>query len=545
MDMRALFFAPLLAVCALTVGCAWETAAPIESGSTHAELVDFYHAWRDFHTPQKKDGFFDYSAEAMAAQYKALPRWQTALAAFDTTGWPVPAQVDWHVIRAEMNGLDFDHRVLKPWAENPAWYVQVWMSQSDTPSHEGPAPQGIIDVWKYDFPLSNQGVAELQAAIETIPGYVTQALTNLTGNRRDVWRMGIEVLRDQIANLEQVRTLAGGVSPFLSQAITDSQNATLDVVEWLESELPSKDAPSGIGVENYDWYLKNVHLSPYGWKEELQLMESALAKSYTALRLEENKNRSLPQQLPIDNARDFERLQQEAVTEFIDFFRAMDIVEVKDYMDPALRAMVREFNPEGPEQFFAQVVFRDPIIMQTHWYHWIDLARTREEPNPSPIRDNALLYNIWDSRAEGLATAMEEMMMHGGFLGGRPRSRELVWILVAQRAARAKAGLRMHSNEWTLQEASDFAVERTPRGWMTQNGQLVGFEQHLYLMQPGYGSSYLAGKAQIEHLMSEWQQVEGNAFSVRRFFDTLNGVGQIPVSLIEWEMTGNKPSHLE
>jgi len=339
--------------------------------------------------------------------------------------------------------------------------------------------------------------------------------------------------------------MATGAGEGLTEAIADAIAASNGLAEWLEEQLPSKTGPSGIGKENYNWYLKHVHLSPYTWEDELRIMENELARAYTALRLEENNNRHLPEQNPIDNAADFERLQNEAVDEFMEFFAAEDIVRIRDYMDPALRARVSEFSEDGPGHFFSQVVYRDPIVMQTHWYHWIDLARMREEPNASPIRSQPSLYNIWDSRAEGLATAMEEMMMHAGFIDGRPRSRELIWILIAQRAARATAGLRMHSNEWDLQTASDFAVARTPRGWMKPNGTLVGFEQHLYLQQPGYGSSYLAGKSQIERLMSEWAAHEGDDFTVRRFFDEVNASGLIPVSLIEWEMTGVRPAHLD
>jgi Bacterial protein of unknown function (DUF885) len=274
-------------------------------------------------------------------------------------------------------------------------------------------------------------------------------------------------------------------------------------------------------------------------------METELARSYTALRLEENNNRGLPAQDAITDAGEFDRLQNQAVDDFLAVFASKDILAMKPYMDQALRAQIRPFSPEGPGQFFSQVIYRDPIVMLAHWYHWIDLARMREEPHASPIRAQPSLYNIWDSRSEGLATAMEEMMMHAGFIDGRPRSRELVWILIAQRAARATAGLRMHSNEWDLQQASDFAVARTPRHWMKPNGNLVGFEQHLYLEQPGYGSSYLAGKSQIEHILSEWAAMQGSDFTVRRFFDTLNEKGLIPVSLIQWEMTGVRPAHLD
>ncbi len=69
-----------------------------------------------------------------------------------------------------------------------------------------------------------------------------------------------------------------------------------------------------------------------------------------------------------------------------------------------------------------------------------------EVPHPSNVRSTPLRYNVWDARSESLATGMEEMVMHGGLLDGKPRSRELVWIMLAQRAARALSGLYLHGN---------------------------------------------------------------------------------------------------
>ena len=43
-----------------------------------------------------------------------------------------------------------------------------------------------------------------------------------------------------------------------------------------------------------------------------------------------------------------------------------------------------------------------------------------------------LLYNVWMSRAEGMATVMEEWMMHAGLYDDNPRAREIVWIMLAQ-----------------------------------------------------------------------------------------------------------------
>src|SRR5690606_5091694 len=129
---------------------------------------------------------------------------------------------------------------------------------------------------------------------------------------------------------------------------------------------------------------------------------------------------------------------------------------------PALRARVGRFRP-GPREFFTEVNHRDPLVMRTHDYHWFDLARLEAEPHPDPVRRGPLLYNIFITRTEGLATGWEEMMLQAGLFDEQPRSRELVYVLLAQRAARALGDLRMHANEFTLEEAAQFASANTPR----------------------------------------------------------------------------------
>jgi uncharacterized protein (DUF885 family) len=266
-------------------------------------------------------------------------------------------------------------------------------------------------------------------------------------------------------------------------------------------------------------------------------MRRELTRSQAALALEENRNRNLPALEPVASAADWERRFNAAVTEYIAFLRDRGIVSVTDYMDPALRARAGRFSA-GPREFFNEVNYRDPIIMLTHDYHWFDLARMAREPHPSPIRRGPLLYNTFVTRTEGFATAMEEMMTHAGFVDTHPRARELIYVLIAERAARALGDLMMHAHRFTLEQAAKFAVAGTPRGWLRENGNTVWGEQHLYLQQPAYGTSYLIGKMQIEQVLAERAQQLGDQFSLKRFMDEFNAVGLIPLSLVRWEMTG-------
>jgi hypothetical protein len=202
---------------------------------------------------------------------------------------------------------------------------------------------------------------------------------------------------------------------------------------------------------------------------------------------------------------------------------------------------IGRFVPEERRNFFAITSHQDPAPLFTHFYHWIELARMDRDPHPSPVRQGALLYNIWDSRNEGTATGVEEMFMHAGLYDDSPRSRELVWILLAQRAARGLGSLYAHANEMTMEEAGAVHQDFTPRGWMKTERELLIFEQHLYLRQPGYGTSYITGKYLLERALADFKRLRqdrGEEFSLEDFFDRLNEIDSIPISLARWEMTG-------
>jgi uncharacterized protein (DUF885 family) len=137
------------------------------------------------------------------------------------------------------------------------------------------------------------------------------------------------------------------------------------------------------------------------------------------------------------------------------------------------------------------------------------------------------------------------MMLQAGMFDAKPRSRELIYILLAERAARALGDLRMVSNEFTLEQASAYASAHTPRGWLSLKGNLVRGEQHLYLQQPGYGTSYLIGKMQIEAALAARKMQLGDKFSMKEFMDTYNAAGLVPASLLRWQLTGEMPEDVK
>jgi uncharacterized protein (DUF885 family) len=526
----------------LLAGCAAATPLqPTPSSNRYEDLGPFFAAWRSFQRPKLVDGVPDYTAASMAAQHRDLAGWQRRLAAFDTTGWTAAQKVDRDIVRAEMSGLDFDHRVLVPWSRDPAFYLTVFDEQSDQPAREGHQAFGSVELWKRRFPLGAQDAADLAAELQPIPALLDQARKNLTGNARDLWVSGSAGMKEQSATLT---ALAAKVADRreLSAAVKRAREATDAFVAWLEQQAPSKTGPSGIGKANYDWYLANVQLVPYTWSSEVALMTRELGRARASLALEEEKNRGLPPLKPVASAAEHDRRFNAGITEYVAFLRDKKILTLRDWMDPALRARVGRFTPGEKREFFTEVDYRDPVMMRTHSYHWIDLAWAEHEPNPSPIRRGPLLYNIFNTRTEGFATAMEELMMHEGLFDERPRSRELIWILVAQRAARALGELHMHGDDLPLADAAKLAAADTPRGWLRLDGQTVWGEQQLYLRQPGYGTSYLVGKILVDELIAARAQQLGAGFTLQRFMDELNETGLIPITLVSQQLTTLSPA---
>jgi len=515
-------------------------AAEVPGTAGHDTLVRLFEEWRAFERPPLRDGAPDYTAATFARRHAELPAWKARLAAIDTTGWPVEARVDHRLVSAEMNGFDFYVRVLKPWERDPAFYQTVWDEQSDTPSHEGTEHHAIIDVWTYGFPLSRESEAKLAAALAVIPPLHEQAMGNLTGNARDLWVTGAGTIRKQVDSLDALAKRTEGNGLALRQAIAAARESTVRFADWLDAAAPGKDGPSGIGREHYTWSLQNVHLVPMTWEQEVTLLQRELARTHASLKAEEERNRGLPALPVIQTPEEYDRRANQAVTRFLDFLRERKLYPMRDNMDPALRAKIGEYVPLETRNFFAIATHHEPLTLYTHFYHWWDLARMRDEPHPSAIRRGPLLYNIWDSRSEGMATAMEELMLNAGLFDDQPRTREVVWIMLAQRAARGIASLLAHDNQFDIAKAKAFQVEWTPRGWMSPHLDLLGFEQQLYLRQPGYGTSYVTGKHQLDELIRVRAHQLGEEFTLYRFFDEVNGAGMIPVSMIHWQLTGEE-----
>jgi len=509
----------------------------VANSTDYQDLIKLFKEYRDYQKPRIVEGVPDYTKEAMEEQYARLPEFRQKLKLIDPSDWKIPEKVDYEVLRAEINGLDFDHRVFHPWKRDPAFYAVMTTYEPDVPAREGPEIYNVLYLPEYTFPLEGEQKNDFRIKLEAIPEILAQAKTNLTEKGKDLWFFGIRQKEREISSLSSLSQRLANDNQDLVPLVDRAREAAAEFKAWLVNEHEfMEQTQDGIGVDDFNWYMKHVHLVPFSWQEQVDICRRELERSWTALKIEEIRNRNLPPLKPAQSVKELRIRLKAAVAEFMNFLREKDIFTVPDYM--GLNTEVRAYTPPERQSFFTRVEYHHYLALRPHMIHWLE--KQREKFNDHPIRGVPLLFNIWDSRAEGLATGFEETMLQAGMLDAVPRARELTWILLAFRAARALGDLMVHSGDWTVEEAVDFAVKNTPRGWVKPDGRTIWGDIGLYLRQPGYGTSYVYGKIQLERLMADKAIQSGDNFQLRDFFDDYFRRGVIPASLIRWEMTGHE-----
>ena len=508
----------------------------LSGSSNYTDLINLFKEFRDFQKPKIDNGVPDYTAAAMKEQKQGLKNFQKRLAAFDISGWPVPQQVDYHLVRAEMNGLEFYHRVLRPWSRDPCFYLQ---SQSGA----GPAIEGSLRIPR-NLPMSEERLAKFRIQLQALPEIFNQAKKNLTEAAGDLATIAIWGTKEEA---QEYNDLANWLADYHSELVDDAkkaQAAVEDYGKWIEESKATMTGDSGVGKEDYTWWLQNVHLFPYTWEECRDIVQHEDDRVRAFLKLEEHRNRNLTPLVPVATKEEHQRRKKEALEYVMNFLKQEEVMTIPEYLSVLgyLKPGGIPHEEQWPRErdFFEQCGDREPLPEQTHEFigHYFD--HLRQQRDNRPIRRARRLYEIDWIRSEGFAFSLEELLMHAGYLDKRPhprRGREIVYLQAAFRRCRAMADLKLHSNEFNLEEAMSYCVDCAPKGWLLDNGPHVRYEMQTTLRFVGWHMGMVVGKIQFIKLLAERAEQLGDKFDLRKFMDEFVSSGMIPISLIRWEMT--------
>jgi hypothetical protein len=519
----------------------------MKNSMDYSDLLSLFEEFREFIKPAVVDGVPDFTAATMKEQYRGLKLLQKRLAAIDTSGWSIPQQVDYHVVRTEMNGVEFDFRVLRQWARDPGFYnltdgiyPRLLVHHSKSLSNWG--------LHKPEVPLSGKGAADFRVKLQAIPKIFAQAKVNLTEAAGDLATIAIRVKEKDIQLLNEFKIQFTKFHPELIPDIDQAINATEDFRGWLIRNRDQMNAPAGIGKENYNWWMKNVHLIPYSWDEFHTMIETDYNRAITFLKLEEHKNRDLPEFVLTSSEEENLRRQEETAAKIFEFLRDKKIITVPDdlpplppeqyprmwgksaYLRPNYRGYFEQTNDREPMTNVLHVIFGHYYVGgRKIWY---------QEGDTRPIRGDIRLFDMHEARSEALAFGVEEWLMQAGLFDERPRSKEITYIWLAFRTARALSDLRMHSNEYTLEEGITNFSESLPYPWADVDSDAVWWDIEETLRAPGHSSNYIIGRNMIQQLLAERSKQLGDRFTIHRFFDEFMSGGIVPISLTRWELTG-------
>ena len=518
-----------------------------KSLTEYHSLIDLFEEFREYIKPKVINGLPDFTTAAMEKQYSCLKLLQERLRNIQISDWDIPKQVDYHVLRAEMNGVEFDHRVLKQWSRDPGFYnltdgiyPRLLVHHSRSLSNWG--------LYEPELPLSIKDQEDFKIKLKAIPKLFDQAKFNLTDAVPELAEIAIRVKEKDIQLLE------GFMKDFLNHhqelvpIVEEAIIATKDFRDWLIRKKSNMIGKVGIGKENYNWWMKNVHLIPYGWDEFYTMIHSEYNRAISFLKIEENKNKSKPEYYITSNADENISRQQDAALKLMKFLSDEEIISIPDQLEPLpLNQYPRvwgssAYKRPGHMGFFEQTNDREPMTNVAHVFfghYYIGNRKIWYQKNDDrDIRGKIRLYDIHEARSEALAFGIEEWLMQAGLFDDRPRSREITYVWQAFRNARALSDLKMHSNEFSLEDGINFFSDNVPNSWAEKDDDAVWWDIEETLRAPGHSTNYIVGKNMIQQLMMERSKQLGSDFTIRKFFDEFMDGGIIPISLTRWELTG-------
>ena len=540
----------------------------VAAGQTYDDLVNLFFEFREFQKATITEGVPDYTEASMEAQFRGLQEFQNNLAGIDTADWPVWQQADYHLVRAEMNAREFHHKEHRPWARDPGFYS---MFEGDAGasinapdffqpiydlfgfSDDGPEPSDEEDDDSQS--LSDEQQAALRQVLEGIPEIYTQARENLTEPVADLAEFAVRNFVEERELYEEAAGMLADGYPDLAEHALRAAESVEDYRQWIQANQADMAPNAGLGKDNYDWWMRNVQLSPWGWEESNQIVEREYDRIITFLKLEENRNRHLPPLEVAMSEKAWFDSMREALHHVVDFMRDEELMTVDDWVNPGdyyadgPRGASGELDDSPSERLLPEnssidtkVRQREILPGETHEYigHMLDYQR-QARLTQSPIRSAGRRFNMGSLRLEGWAVALEELLMQAGVLDARPRKgREMEYLMNASHMSLAVPDMKMHANEINLTEARNLCAEIMPRGWSRPDERMVWFEMQSNLRNPGgFHSNVVTGKAYFMKLFREQAQALGDDFVIRDFVDEFLSSGTIPMSLIRWEMTGN------
>jgi len=549
---------PFLVLTCTLPACAQQRMAPDE----FQRFSDTFWEWRARTQPASGDDITrlerpldwrpDWSPEAVAEIYARFDVLHTQWERFDTTGWSIPAQVDYRLLGSGLSRIKWELDLSGAWKRNPLFYVNQTL---------GP----IFDLLLPPPPFDSLRVSHLIARLNNFSPILEAAEQNLTESIRPFAELaiaGVAVIPDQL------RAVSDGLKAFLSEdemsglnnAVESAADATIRYGDWLRVRLSDMRSETAVGPEAYAFFLKNVALMPFEADELVAMARREWERSVAFESIESQKNEGIPE-LPLFPDQETQiaaTLKYEIGVR--DFLETNDLLTVPAWMGhygnapiPGYLApigyigviddltsesrldenAIKYIFPPSPDLgYFHLSMAKDPRPILVHEGvpgHYFQLAL-------SWVHDDPIRRHYYDSGAnEGIGFYAEEMMLQAGYFDDSPKTREIIYNYMRLRALRVEVDVKLAIGEFSIPEAADYLEKTVPMDQTTARQEAAFFAS-----TPGQAISYQIGKSQIIKFLSDARSEQGRVFDLRSFHDFVWENGNVPIALQRWEWLGLK-----
>jgi uncharacterized protein (DUF885 family) len=523
------------------------------------KMADGYYTWRNENYPVFSsdsglhtwdDRLTNYSPEKIAERAVHIRKLLDQVRALQATGWPKDDRIDWMLFRAQLEGADFNSRVLQSEKADP----QIYVSE---------CANGIFSLLKKEYDAPRKRALAATARLKQMPVMLAQGERNLQKPVRLFAEFAIASARaiDPLLK-DSLMTLASDLPPNERDDLVKARDAALTAVhgfaDRLEKRLPSMVAFAPMGTANYDYYLKHVLLLPLDAKQVEMLGRAELAR-YRALELllpdpslaDPNPARS--KNIPPDQA-SFLKAYESREQEMIAFIKEHQLVTIPDYLGRfEIRQLPEAFKPTSPggfmnppgvydkdpagfyfiptynaesKNFYIRAAIEDPRPILGHEGipgHFMQLSIANHLTNEIRRQHGDGVF------VEGWALYGEEMLMRTGLYAENSASYGQILRLSRYRSARIGVDVNLHTGKWTFEQAVNYFMEAGGLDREAAEGEAAGAAS-----SPTQKISYIVGKWQIMNLLGRYRDKTGANFRLGQFHDDLIKNGSLPLSIIEW-----------
>lgn len=536
----------------------WETGVETSPRTAIEELGSRIWEWRIRTQPRTRDdiprverptGWLPDFAEATVQRVRAeRDRFTAELDAIDP-GDVVADRVDHRLLASLLARVTWELEVLRAWQCQPRFYIdQALGTVFDTLLRPG---------------VDRARVREVVRLLRAVPGILAHGSQNLAGRAvAESTGLAIEELQDIETRCAALAVALVAICPELQDEIDRSTSlaarALAEFRDRLVAALPGMPAWQPVGVDRYQWFLREVAALPFTAERLLAIGSGELDRAIVLEHLERNRNRVAHRPAPTLPADAEAQVGLEAGMEagvrafYVDHSLLSQPASLGHYLVAAMPAHLEPLRflgvsddltsptrlsenavsylpPPGPGlPYFYAANAIDPragIVHEGAHYQQLALSWRHERP---------LRRHFYDSAAnEGIAFYNEEMMLAAGLFDDAPETRAIIYNFMRLRALRVKVDVGLATGVLTIAAAATYLATEVPMDEPTAAQEAADFAEG-----PGQAISYQIGKTQILSLIADAVRLGGRDTPLQPLHDYLWLNGNVPIALCRWELLG-------